>query len=173
MGYLQRLSQEQPSFFFYPLIMISVPLRSWQKESLQTTWGILDPPLGNTRLHVVKLLASSLGTNNIALQNEIIELSALDTMLVSTCSVPVGCLLKPSSPCPMTEFLVPSRAATAEAEIAFWVLQRVGKGNISGKTALCVVFALYQMRRPFLKPPYEIQSMYVLYNEAILELLPD
>ncbi|XP_066483298.1 serine/threonine-protein phosphatase 6 regulatory subunit 1 isoform X4 [Tiliqua scincoides] len=52
-----------------------------KKESLQTTWGVLDPPLGNTRLHVVKLLASSLGTNNIALQNEIIELSALDTML--------------------------------------------------------------------------------------------
>ncbi|XP_042328878.1 serine/threonine-protein phosphatase 6 regulatory subunit 1 isoform X3 [Sceloporus undulatus] len=52
-----------------------------KKEPLQTTWGILDPPLGNTRLHVVKLLASSLGTNNAALQNEIIELGALDTML--------------------------------------------------------------------------------------------
>lgn len=52
-----------------------------KKESLQTTWGVLDPPLGNTRLHVVKLLASSLGTNNVALQNEIIELGALDTML--------------------------------------------------------------------------------------------
>ncbi|KAH0626513.1 hypothetical protein JD844_001537 [Phrynosoma platyrhinos] len=52
-----------------------------KKEPLQTTWGILDPPLGNTRLHVVKLLASSLGTNNPALQNEIIELGALDTML--------------------------------------------------------------------------------------------
>uniref|UniRef100_A0A8D0BAG3 Protein phosphatase 6 regulatory subunit 1 n=1 Tax=Salvator merianae TaxID=96440 RepID=A0A8D0BAG3_SALMN len=52
-----------------------------KKESLQTTWGILDPPLGNTRLHVVKLLASSLGTNNAALRDEIIELGALDTML--------------------------------------------------------------------------------------------
>nr|XP_060636444.1 serine/threonine-protein phosphatase 6 regulatory subunit 1 isoform X1 [Anolis sagrei ordinatus]XP_060636445.1 serine/threonine-protein phosphatase 6 regulatory subunit 1 isoform X2 [Anolis sagrei ordinatus] len=52
-----------------------------KKDPLQTTWGILDPPLGNTRLHVVKLLASSLGTNNAALQNEIIELGALDTML--------------------------------------------------------------------------------------------
>ncbi|XP_053117373.1 serine/threonine-protein phosphatase 6 regulatory subunit 1 isoform X3 [Hemicordylus capensis] len=52
-----------------------------KKEPLQTTWGILDPPLGNTRLHVVKLLASSLGTNNAALQDEIIELGALDTML--------------------------------------------------------------------------------------------
>ncbi|KAM3822458.1 serine/threonine-protein phosphatase 6 regulatory subunit 1 isoform 4-T4 [Vipera latastei] len=52
-----------------------------KKEALQTTWGVLDPPLGNTRLHVVKLLASSLGTNNTALQDEIIELGALDTML--------------------------------------------------------------------------------------------
>ncbi|XP_044303742.1 serine/threonine-protein phosphatase 6 regulatory subunit 1 isoform X1 [Varanus komodoensis] len=52
-----------------------------KKEALQTTWGILDPPLGNTRLHVVKLLASSLGTNNAALLDEIIELGALDTML--------------------------------------------------------------------------------------------
>ncbi|KAF7238883.1 Serine/threonine-protein phosphatase 6 regulatory subunit 1 [Varanus komodoensis] len=53
-----------------------------KKEALQTTWGILDPPLGNTRLHVVKLLASSLGTNNAALLDEIIELGALDTMLL-------------------------------------------------------------------------------------------
>ncbi|XP_013928300.1 PREDICTED: serine/threonine-protein phosphatase 6 regulatory subunit 1-like, partial [Thamnophis sirtalis] len=52
-----------------------------KKEAMQTTWGVLDPPLGNTRLHVVKLLASSLGTNNTALQDEIIELGVLDTML--------------------------------------------------------------------------------------------
>ncbi|XP_020648358.1 serine/threonine-protein phosphatase 6 regulatory subunit 1 isoform X1 [Pogona vitticeps] len=52
-----------------------------KKEALQTTWGILDPPLGNTRLHVVKLLASSLSTNNTALQDEIIELGAINTML--------------------------------------------------------------------------------------------
>ncbi|XP_060111392.1 serine/threonine-protein phosphatase 6 regulatory subunit 1 isoform X2 [Heteronotia binoei] len=52
-----------------------------KKEPLQTTWGILDPPLGNTRLHVVKLLASSLGTDNAALRDEIIELGAVNTML--------------------------------------------------------------------------------------------
>nr|XP_056719994.1 serine/threonine-protein phosphatase 6 regulatory subunit 1 [Euleptes europaea] len=52
-----------------------------KKESLQTTWGILDPPLGNTRLHVVKLLASSLGTDSAALRDEIIELGAVNTML--------------------------------------------------------------------------------------------
>ncbi|XP_077171809.1 serine/threonine-protein phosphatase 6 regulatory subunit 1 isoform X2 [Paroedura picta] len=52
-----------------------------KKEPLQTTWGILDPPLGNTRLHVVKLLASSLGTDNETLRDEIIELGAVNTML--------------------------------------------------------------------------------------------
>ena len=64
--------------------MVCAPFFFWQKEALQTTWGILDPPLGNTRLHVVKLLASSLSTNNTALQDEIIELGALNTMLVRT-----------------------------------------------------------------------------------------
>ncbi|XP_075046181.1 serine/threonine-protein phosphatase 6 regulatory subunit 1 isoform X2 [Mixophyes fleayi] len=52
-----------------------------KKESLQTTWGILDPPLGNTRLHVVKLLASAINTNNIALNQELIDLDSINTML--------------------------------------------------------------------------------------------
>lgn len=69
--------------------MVCASLSFWQKEALQTTWGTLDPPLGNTRLHVVKLLASSLSTNNAALQDEIIELGALNTMLVSTNTLPL------------------------------------------------------------------------------------
>ncbi|KAM4651223.1 serine/threonine-protein phosphatase 6 regulatory subunit 1 isoform 2-T2 [Discoglossus pictus] len=52
-----------------------------KKESLQTTWGILNPPLGNTRLHVVKLLASAINTNNRPLNQEIIELDTLNIML--------------------------------------------------------------------------------------------
>ncbi|XP_063798894.1 serine/threonine-protein phosphatase 6 regulatory subunit 1 isoform X2 [Pseudophryne corroboree] len=52
-----------------------------KKESLQTTWGVLDPPLGNTRLHVVKLLASAINTNNIALNQELIDLDSINTML--------------------------------------------------------------------------------------------
>uniref|UniRef100_A0A8D0GCQ0 Protein phosphatase 6 regulatory subunit 1 n=1 Tax=Sphenodon punctatus TaxID=8508 RepID=A0A8D0GCQ0_SPHPU len=52
-----------------------------QKEPLQMTWGMLDPPLGNTRLNVVKLLASSLCTNHPALRDEVLELGAVDTML--------------------------------------------------------------------------------------------
>ncbi|XP_040288309.1 serine/threonine-protein phosphatase 6 regulatory subunit 1 isoform X1 [Bufo bufo] len=52
-----------------------------KKESLQTTWGVLDPPLGNTRLHVVKLLSSAVNANNRALNQELIELDAVNTML--------------------------------------------------------------------------------------------
>ncbi|XP_069056861.1 serine/threonine-protein phosphatase 6 regulatory subunit 1 isoform X2 [Pleurodeles waltl] len=52
-----------------------------KKESLQTTWGILDPPLGNTRLNVVKLVASSLNANNEALNQELMELDTMNVIL--------------------------------------------------------------------------------------------
>lgn len=53
-----------------------------QLEPLCTTWGTLAPPLGNTRLHVVKLLASALSTNDVALTQELLALDVPNTMLV-------------------------------------------------------------------------------------------
>ncbi|XP_054444309.1 serine/threonine-protein phosphatase 6 regulatory subunit 1 isoform X2 [Pteronotus mesoamericanus] len=50
-------------------------------EPLCTTWGILAPPLGNTRLHVVKLLASALSANDAALTQELLALDVPNTML--------------------------------------------------------------------------------------------
>ncbi|XP_075773720.1 LOW QUALITY PROTEIN: serine/threonine-protein phosphatase 6 regulatory subunit 1 [Pelodiscus sinensis] len=52
-----------------------------KRPALQTTWGVLDPPLGNTRLQAVKLLAASLGAGDAGLQDELLELDALNTML--------------------------------------------------------------------------------------------
>ena len=46
------------------------------------TWGSLAPPLGNTRLHVVKLLASALSTNAAALTQELLVLDVPNTLLV-------------------------------------------------------------------------------------------
>lgn len=46
------------------------------------TWGSLSPPLGNTRLHVVKLLASALSTNAAALTQELLVLDVPNTLLV-------------------------------------------------------------------------------------------
>ncbi|XP_074076121.1 serine/threonine-protein phosphatase 6 regulatory subunit 1 isoform X2 [Macrotis lagotis] len=50
-------------------------------ETLRTTWGSLQPPLGNTRLHVVKLLASALSANNAALTAELLGMDTLNAML--------------------------------------------------------------------------------------------
>nr|XP_042127001.1 serine/threonine-protein phosphatase 6 regulatory subunit 1 isoform X3 [Peromyscus maniculatus bairdii] len=50
-------------------------------EPLQMTWGSLVPPLGNTRLHVVKLLASALSTNAAALTQELLVLDVPNTLL--------------------------------------------------------------------------------------------
>ncbi|XP_042773602.1 serine/threonine-protein phosphatase 6 regulatory subunit 1 isoform X2 [Panthera leo] len=50
-------------------------------EPLRTTWGSLAPPLGNTRLHVVKLLASALSANDAALSQELLALDVPNTML--------------------------------------------------------------------------------------------
>ncbi|XP_036288403.1 serine/threonine-protein phosphatase 6 regulatory subunit 1 isoform X3 [Pipistrellus kuhlii] len=50
-------------------------------ETLRTTCGVLDPPLGNTRLHVVKLLASALSANDAALTQELLALDVPNTML--------------------------------------------------------------------------------------------
>lgn len=50
-------------------------------EPLSTTWGSLAPPLGNTRLHVVKLLACALSANDEALTQELLALDVPNTML--------------------------------------------------------------------------------------------
>lgn len=50
-------------------------------DPLHLTWGVLAPPLGNTRLHVVKLLASALSANDAALTQELLALDVPNTML--------------------------------------------------------------------------------------------
>lgn len=56
-------------------------LEPLELEPLCTTWGTLAPPLGNTRLHVVKLLASALSANDAALTQELLVLDVPNTML--------------------------------------------------------------------------------------------
>lgn len=50
---------------------------------LKTTWGVLDPPVGNTRLNVVRLVASLLQTNTHLINQELINLNMLGIILVS------------------------------------------------------------------------------------------
>lgn len=50
---------------------------------MKTTWGVLDPPVGNTRLNVVRLVASLLQTNTHIINQELINLNTLGVILVS------------------------------------------------------------------------------------------
>lgn len=58
-----------------------------QKNMMKTTWGVLDPPVGNTRLNVVRLVASLLQSNTHSINTELINLNTLEVILVSTVSM--------------------------------------------------------------------------------------
>lgn len=48
---------------------------------MQTTVGCLDPPLGNTRLQVVKLIAALISINHTDLLREMINLGIVEVLL--------------------------------------------------------------------------------------------
>lgn len=54
-----------------------------QRNVMKTTWGVLDPPVGNTRLSVVRLVASLLQSNTHSINTELINLNTLGVILVS------------------------------------------------------------------------------------------
>lgn len=54
-----------------------------QKNVIKTTWGVLDPPVGNTRLNVVRLVASLLQSNIQSINTELINLNTVGVILVS------------------------------------------------------------------------------------------
>jgi len=54
-----------------------------QVNVMKTTWGVLDPPVGNTRLNVVRLVASLLQSNTHSINTELIDLNTLGIILVS------------------------------------------------------------------------------------------
>ncbi|XP_076878440.1 serine/threonine-protein phosphatase 6 regulatory subunit 3 isoform X2 [Brachyhypopomus gauderio] len=52
-----------------------------KKAPLKTTWGVLDPPVGNTRLNVVRLVATLLQTGTHVINQELINLNILGVIL--------------------------------------------------------------------------------------------
>lgn len=52
-----------------------------KKEPMNCTFGPLDPPLGNTRLHVVKLISAILITNTPHINQQLSELQVFNTLL--------------------------------------------------------------------------------------------
>ncbi|XP_069755771.1 serine/threonine-protein phosphatase 6 regulatory subunit 3 isoform X3 [Narcine bancroftii] len=52
-----------------------------KKSPMKTTWGILNAPVGNTRLNVIRLIASLLQTNIFSINAELVELNTMDVLL--------------------------------------------------------------------------------------------
>lgn len=53
-------------------------------ETMPTTIGCLDPPLGNTRLQTVRLIAALVLTNTHTVNVELANLGTIKVLLVST-----------------------------------------------------------------------------------------
>lgn len=52
-----------------------------KKRQIETTFGVLEQPLGNTRLQITKLLAAVISTNNTDAVQELINLDTLQVLL--------------------------------------------------------------------------------------------
>lgn len=53
----------------------------FQKPAVSTTIGVLDPPLGNTRVEVAKLLSVLVANNNVEINRELAELDTINVLL--------------------------------------------------------------------------------------------
>ena len=56
-----------------------------QISTMLTTFGTLDPPLGNTRLQVVRLFSALLMCNDPIIAQEVVKLQLFNTLMVSVC----------------------------------------------------------------------------------------
>lgn len=52
-----------------------------QKSPIKMTCGVVDPPLGNTRLHVIKLIAALISTHNSKVNKQLSELGTIQVLL--------------------------------------------------------------------------------------------
>ncbi|KAJ8417678.1 hypothetical protein AAFF_G00225210 [Aldrovandia affinis] len=66
-----------PRIKHFHQLLLEPPKRS----VLKSTWGVLDPPVGNARLHVVRLVASLLQTNTPTINQELIQLNTVPVIL--------------------------------------------------------------------------------------------
>lgn len=55
-----------------------------QKPGVKMTCCVVDPPLGNTRLQVVRLLAALIATYHPQVHEKLVELDTMHVLLVSS-----------------------------------------------------------------------------------------
>lgn len=78
------------SFICFVIVGFCSFLLIQQRNVMKTTWGVLDPPVGNTRLSVVRLVASLLQSNTRSINTELINLNTPGVILVSASCMPLN-----------------------------------------------------------------------------------
>lgn len=71
-----------PPFCLFTELELIGKLFPPQKSVMKTTWGVLDPPVGNTRLNVIRLISSLLQTNTSSINGDLMELNSVGVILV-------------------------------------------------------------------------------------------
>lgn len=82
---LAGLLCQHMDFLFIHLTEFNLNIFLPQKSVMKTTWGILDPPVGNTRLNVIRLISSLLQTNTSSINGDLMELNSIAVILVRFC----------------------------------------------------------------------------------------
>jgi hypothetical protein len=67
---------------YFILLDVSLKISIMQKPAVRTTVGLLECPLGNTRLHVAKLINGLLWTENWKIHESLANLGTFQILLV-------------------------------------------------------------------------------------------
>ena len=88
MHFLLMLLSSTYRYLWSVIFMICLLFFSQQRfETMPTTVGCLDPPLGNTRLQTVRLIAALVLTNTHTVNVELANLGTIKVLLVSCFSI--------------------------------------------------------------------------------------
>ncbi|KAF5289942.1 hypothetical protein FQR65_LT11689 [Abscondita terminalis] len=90
-----------------------------KKRTINTMLGVLDPPLGNTRLQVTKLIATLISTNNKEFLKELISLGTIQVLLDLFFAFPWNNFLHTQvQSCLVSALKVPTPSGTDDEDIA-------------------------------------------------------
>ena len=83
MGKPQGVVVTQGSALLILLIIVTILCCFEQMKPMYTTIGTLDPPLGNARLQIAKLVSSILSTNGDTINKELANIGTIEVLWVS------------------------------------------------------------------------------------------
>ena len=138
-----------PPFVLWSLILIFSPhFRNTQRAAMCTTVGKLEPPLGNVRLQISKLVSSLLITNTAAINAELARLGTIKKLLVRASLILVCAFSLSRSPLLFIQGfqVVESGSHTLAVAMSAQDLPDIGTTNVcEPDSEYCDVFISYRV----------------------------